>query len=408
MSSFLPIKELKQFFPQAEFLSGRGEAYLDSASSSLRLQCVIDAMRRFYEREASNVHRGDHRLSLAVMEKYEKARESAARFIGADSSDEIIFTKGTTEGLNFLASALQGSLKEGDEILLSEMEHHSNLLPWQILAERSRLKLKFIPVTEEGDLDLSAFEALLTSRTKIVSVIHVSNALGTVNPVRTLVQKAKAAGALAVIDGAQSVSCLPVSVKELGCDFFVFSGHKIFAPSGVGVLFARRAVLEKLPPYQTGGGMISDVSLHSAEWADIPQKFEAGTPFIEGALALGAALDFIEDHFDFNELIKFERELVAEADASLSKISGFKRIGAARETANILSFVIEGMHASDLSLVLAQTKAALRAGHHCCLPLMKKLNLSSGTLRASFSVYNSLEDVWILQKALKQALSVLR
>ena len=408
MSSFLPIKELKRFFPQAEFLSGRGEAYLDSASSSLRLQTVIDVMRRFYEREASNVHRGDHRLSLSLMEKYEEARESAARFINADSSDEIVFTRGTTEGLNFLASGLKGFLKEGDEILLSEMEHHSNLLPWQVLAEQNRLKLKFIPVTEEGEWDVSAFETLLTSRTKIFSVVHVSNALGTINPVQKLVQKAKAKGVFTVIDGAQSVSCLPVSVKELGCDFFVFSGHKIFAPSGVGVLFARRAVLEKLPPYQTGGGMISDVSLRSAEWALTPQKFEAGTPFIEGALALGSALDFVKNHIDFNELIKFERELAEEAAASLSKISGFKRIGLARERANILSFVIEGVHTSDLSLVLAQTKAILRAGHHCCLPLMKRLNLSSGTLRASFSVYNSLEDVRILQKALKQALSVLR
>ena len=365
-------------------------------------------MNRFYEREVSNVHRGDHHLSLKAVEKYERARESIACFLGADSYEEIVFIRGTTEGINMLAYSFEDLVKEGDEILISEMEHHSNLIPWQILAKRKNLKLKFIPVTEKGELDIQAFKTLLNKKTKILSLIHVSNALGTINPIKNLIKEAQAVDALTIVDGAQSTSFMEINVKNLGCDFFVFSGHKIFAPSGIGVLYGKKRILDKLNPYQTGGGMISDVHKQSSEWASGPQKFEAGTPFIEGALALDSCLKFLKDHLDFKQLIKFERSLVSQAEKVLSEIPGFKRIGKAKETANILSFVVEGLHSSDLSFVMTKEKVALRAGHHCCIPLMKKLNLSSGTMRASFSIYNREEDVIMLKQALLKAVSFLR
>lgn len=408
MSSLFSMNQLREFFPQIAYLSKEREAYLDSASTSLKLQCGLDTMSRFYEREVSNVHRGDHHLSLKAVEKYERARENVASFIGADSYEEIIFTRGTTEGINLLSYCLEDFVKEGDEILVSEMEHHSNLIPWQILSKRKNLQLKFIPVTEKGELDRQAFKALLNKKTKILSLIHVSNALGTINPIKDLIKEAKKMNALTIVDGAQSVSFTEVNVKDLNCDFFVFSGHKIFAPSGIGVLFGKKEILNKLPPYQTGGGMISDVHRQSAEWAPDPQKFEAGTPFIEGALALNSCLQFLKDHLDFKQLMKFERSLVTQAEQILSEIPGFKRIGKAKEAANILSFIVEGLHSSDLSFVMTKEKVALRAGHHCCIPLMKKLKLSSGTMRASFSIYNREEDVIMLKQALLKAVSFLR
>ena len=408
MSSFFPIKQLRDFFPQMTYLSHQGEAYLDSASTSLKLQCVLDTLKHFYEREVSNVHRGDHHLSVEAEKKYEEAREKVASFLKASSPEEIIFTRGTTEGINLLAGSLGEILKEGDEILVSEMEHHSNFLPWRMLARKKHLKLKVIPVTEEGELDLPSFEKLLSSRTKVLSLVHISNALGTINPVKGLIKKAKAVGALTVVDGAQSVSFMDIDVQDLGCDFFAFSGHKIFAPSGIGVLYGRKEALTRLNPYQTGGGMISRVTLKEVDWADGPQKFEAGTPFIEGVLALGSSLDFLKDHLDFGEVMKFEKSLVRRAEGELSEIPGFKRIGTAKETANILSFTVEGLHSSDLSFVMTKEKVALRAGHHCCMPLMEKLGLSSGTMRASFSVYNREEDVVMLKRALLKAVSFLR
>lgn len=408
MSSLFSIKQLREFFPQIAYLSKEREAYLDSASTSLKLQCGLDTMNRFYEREVSNVHRGDHHLSLKAVEKYERARENVAHFLGADSYEEIIFTRGTTEGINLLAYSFEDSLKEGDEILISEMEHHSNLIPWQILAKRKNLKLKFISVTEKGDLDMRSFKNLLSKKTKILSLIHISNSLGTINPVKTLIQEARKVNALTIIDGAQSTNFMEINVKDLDCDFFVFSGHKVFAPSGIGVLYGKKKLLNQLQPYQTGGGMISDVHRQSAEWASGPQKFEAGTPFIEGALALESCLNFLRDHLDFKQLIKFESSLVSQAEKALSEIPGFKRIGKAKATANILSFIVDGLHSSDLSFIMTKEKVALRAGHHCCIPLMKKLKLSSGTMRASFSIYNREEDVIMLKQALLKAVSFLR
>lgn len=407
MTTYSP-QELRKLFPQIRHFDRQGESYLDNASTTLKLQCVLDFLQDFYSKDVSNVHRGDHHLSLEATRRYEEARETVARFLNARHAEEIIFTRGTTEGINFLALTLGEYLKEGDEICLTEMEHHSNLIPWQQIARQRNLKIRFIPVTPEGQLDLSQVDEYLNDRTKIFSVIHISNALGTINPIESLIQKARAKGILTIVDAAQSVSVTEIDVQKLGCDFLVFSGHKIFSPSGIGVLYGKKERLLPLSPYHTGGGMIIRVSLDSSEWADCPQKFEAGTPFIEGAIALAKTLSFIKESVDLNEVRNHEKTLLQEAEGELSEIPGLLILGPTDNKANILSFVIEGLHSNDLSFIMTKEKVAVRAGHHCCMPLMEKLNLSSGTVRASFSVYNRSEDVEALKRSVQKAVSLLR
>ena len=401
-------EKLRTLFPQIHHFDKLGESYLDSASTTLKLQCVLDFLQDFYSKDVSNVHRGDHHLSLEVTRKYEEARNTVAEFLNARSSEEIVFTRGTTEGINFLSLTLGDYLKEGDEICLTEMEHHSNLIPWQRLAEQKNLKIRFIPVTPEGRLDLSQLEKYLNKKTKILSVIHISNALGTINPIESLIKKAKSKGILTIVDAAQSVSVTAIDVQKLDCDFLVFSGHKIFSPSGIGVLYGKKEKLLPLPPYHTGGGMITRVSLDSSEWADCPQKFEAGTPFIEGAIALSKTLAFIKNSVDLNEIRSHEKTLLQEAEKELADIPGLRILGPSGEKANILSFVIEGLHSNDMSFIMTKEKVAVRAGHHCCMPLMEKLNLSSGTVRASFSVYNRSQDVQALKRSVLKAVNILR
>ena len=403
----ISLKNLRDHFPQIAFMAQQGESYLDSASTSLKMDLAIETLKKFYETSVSNVHRGEHHLSLKVTEQYEKARAVTADFIGA-KEDEIVFTRNTTEGLNFLAESLSGFLKEGDEILITEMEHHSNFLPWQNLARRLNLKLQIAPVTDQAELDLPAFEKLLNSKTKILSLTHISNVTGIVNPLNKIIPLARKTPAYIIVDSAQSVSCLPLNVKEMDCDFLVFSGHKIFSPSGIGALYGKKSLLEKLPPYQRGGGTIFKVTKTDTEWAESPYRFEAGTPFIEGALALAKVLSFLKEEVDFKEVLKWEKELVSQAEGSLSEVEGIRFIGSKNNRSNILSFVIEGIHSSDLAFILTKQKVALRAGHHCCMPLMQRLNLKSGTARASFSVYNREEDITALKKGLKKALSLLR
>ena len=401
------MKNLRNRFPQIAFMDQQGESYLDSASTSLKMDIVMDTLKKFYETSVSNVHRGEHHLSLKATEQYEKARTVVADFIGA-KEDEIVFTRNTTEGLNFLAESLSGFLKEGDEILITEMEHHSNFLPWQNLARRLNLKLQIAPVTEQGELDLPAFEKLLNSKTKILTLTHISNVTGVINPLDKIIPLARKTPAFIIVDSAQSVSCLSLDVREIDCDFLVFSGHKIFAPSGVGALYGKKSLLQKLPPYQRGGGTIFKVTKCHTEWADSPARFEAGTPFIEGALALAEVLSFLKAELDFSEVLKWEKELVSQAEDSLSDIEGIRFIGPKNNRSNILSFVIEGIHSSDLAFILTKQKVALRAGHHCCMPLLQKLNLKSGTVRASFSVYNRKEDIQALKTSLVKALSLLK
>lgn len=403
-----PIKDLRNRFPQIAYMDEKGESYLDSASTTLKIDLILNVLKDFYEKGTSNVHRGEHHLSLEATQKYEQARTDVANFIGAKESCEIIFTRGTTEGLNFLADTLSESLKPGDEVLVSEMEHHSNFLPWQNITKKLNLKLQVAPVNEEGGLDEEAFKKLLNPKTKILALTHVSNLTGVINPLEKLIPLARKTPATVIIDAAQSVSLLPIDVKKLDCDFLVFSGHKIFAPSGIGVLYGKKSHLQKLPNYQTGGGTIFKVSIDHTDWADIPYKFEAGTPFIEGAFALAKVLSFLKKEVDYEKILLWEKELVSEAEALLSEISGLRMIGPKNNRSNILSFVIDGINSNDLAFLLAKQKLALRAGHHCCMPLIEKLKLNTGAVRASFSVYNREEDVQALKKGIVKALDILK
>ena len=405
---YISIENLRKRFPQALFMESQGESYLDSASSSLKLDLVWEVLRNFYEREVSNVHRGEHHLSLQATERYEKARQLVADFLGAESASEIIFTRGSTEGLNFLAETLSERLKPGDEILVSEMEHHSNFLPWMSMAKKRGLKFNMAPVAKDGSLDFPAFEKLLSPRTKILSLTHVSNVTGAVNPLEKIIPLARKTPAIIVVDAAQSVSFLPVHVQKMDCDFLVFSGHKVFSPSGIGALYGKKNLLEQLSPYQKGGGMVFRVFRDGAEWADRPYCFEAGTPFIEGALALAEVLSFLKKEVDFKDILEWEKNLVQVGEESLSDIPGLHILGPKDNRSNILSFTVEGLSSSDLSFILTKQKVALRAGHHCCMPLMQALGLKSGTVRASFSVYNREEDVQALKKGLVKALKILK
>ena len=404
---YTSIKNLRTRFPQISYMDGKGEFYLDSASSSLKMDLVLNVLKQFYEKETSNVHRGEHHLSLKATEKYEQARVTVADFLSAEDPSEIIFTRSSTEGLNFLADTLSESLNPGDEILVSEMEHHSNFLPWQNLAQKLNVKLQIAPVNKEGALDEEALKKLLNSKTKILSLTHVSNVTGVVNPLKEIIPWARKTPAIVIIDAAQSISFLPIDVKKLDCDFLVFSGHKIFSPSGIGVLYGKKSHLTKLPPYQRGGGTIFKVSLEQTDWAKAPYKFEAGTPFIEGALALAEVLSFLKKEIDFEKILPWEKELVSKAEDSLSEIPDLRIIGPTNNRSNILSFIIDGINSNDLAFVLTKQKLALRAGHHCCMPLMTKLGLNSGTVRASFSVYNREKDVQALKKGIIKALDIL-
>ena len=396
-------EKIRSYFPQ--IAHNKNSVYLDSASTTLKLKTAIDRVHQFYTEEASNVHRGTHPLSNRATTLYEKARETVAGFLSADSPLEIVFTRSTTDGINFLAHTLSQKLKSGDEILITEMEHHSNFLPWTTLGLKNNLKVKYIPVLPSGELDLSGLDQLLTSKTKIFSFVHQSNIVGTVNPIKSLIQKAKAQGALTIVDSAQSISTMDIHVNQLDCDFLLFSGHKLFSPSGVGVLYGKKSLLDELEPYQTGGGMVDD-SIKRI-WSDAPHRFEAGTPPIEGVLALASAIEFIKENMNLNEMAQFEKSLLSQAEERLSPINGIRIIGSSPTRINTLSFIIEGLHSEDVGHIIGKHNVAVRAGHHCCLPLVQKLNLPSGTVRASFSVYNKEEELALFEKAVKKAIDIL-
>ncbi len=398
------IKQIQSHFPQIQH--NPQDVYLDSASTTLKLDVVIDRVVQFYKNEVSNVHRGNHHLSSRVTVLYEKARETVAQFISAENMQEIVFTRSTTEGINFLAYALKGQCNEGDEIIITEMEHHSNYLPWIRLAQKNNLKIQLIPVTKSGELDLSKLDQLFSSKTKIVSIVHQSNSLGTVNDLTSIIQKAKSVGAISIIDAAQSISTMPINVQKLDVDFLLFSAHKLFAPSGVGVIYGKKSIWEQLEPYQLGGGMVDDAT--KGIWSDPPHCFEAGTPAIEGALGLAASIEFIKNHLNFDEVQKHEKDLLNQTESSLKKIPDLHIIGTSPSRINTLSFIIEGCHSDDVGQLIGAQKVAVRSGHHCCQPLMDKYNLKSGTLRASFSVYNTEKDVLALENSIKKAISILR
>ncbi|MFB6259737.1 MAG: cysteine desulfurase [Thiohalorhabdaceae bacterium] len=366
--------------------------YLDSAATSQKPQAVIDAISRFYETSYSNVHRGAHLLSERATDAYEGARSRVARYINAADSREIVFVRGATEAINLVAASYgRANFGPGDEILLTEMEHHSNIVPWQLVAEQTGAQIKVVPITDDGELMMERFDELLGERTKMVGVTHVSNALGTVNPLKTIVEKAHAQGTPVVVDGCQAAPRLPVDVQDLGCDFYAFSGHKLYGPSGIGVLYGRRDLLEAMPPYQGGGEMIRRVTFDYTTYAGVPAKFEAGTPNIAGPVGLHAAMDYVAD-IGLEAIFDHERDLLDYATEAIQQVDGVRLIGTAEAKAGILSFVLEGIHPHDIGTILDNQGIAVRTGHHCAQPVMDRFQVPA-TTRASFGLYNTREDV---------------
>jgi cysteine desulfurase / selenocysteine lyase len=379
--------------------------YLDNAATTHKPEAVIDTISRFYRETNSNVHRGVHTLSQEATDLYEQARESVRRFLHAGSTSEIVFTRGTTESINLVAQTYgRAHIGAGDEIIVSTMEHHSNIVPWQMLCEQTGAVLRVIPITDEGELRMDEFERLLSPRTKLVSVVHVSNALGTINPVKRIIRLAHAAGVPVLLDGAQSVQHLPVDVRELDCDFYAFSGHKVYGPTGIGVLYGKERLLEDMPPYQGGGDMILTVSFERTVYNELPFKFEAGTPNIAGAVGLGAALDYLAS-LDMRAVAEHERDVLDYATARLLSLPELLIIGTAAEKVSVVSFMFCAVHPHDIGTILDQHGIAIRAGHHCAQPTMQRLNIPA-TARASFALYNTREDVDALVHGLEHVLQV--
>ncbi|MDB5274719.1 MAG: hypothetical protein JWO58_3086 [Chitinophagaceae bacterium] len=381
--------------------------YFDNAATTQKPLVVIDALKNYYQKDNANIHRGIHTLAERATADFEKTRDTVKEFIGAVHREEIIFTKGTTEGINLVAQTWgRANLKEGDEILVSGMEHHSNMVPWQMIAQEKKAKVIIIPINDAGELLMDEYEKLLNSRTKLVAVVHASNALGSINPVKHIIQQAHRHGAVVLIDGAQSTSHLDIAVSDWNADFFVFSGHKVYGPTGVGVLYGKRELLESMPPYQGGGEMIGEVRYDGFTWNELPYKFEAGTPNIADVIALKAALDFISVLGKQN-IRSYENTLLQYAYTKLESLEGIRFIGTAKEKVSILSFVFNDIHHQDLGIILDKEGIAIRTGHHCTQPLMGRLCIT-GTSRASFAVYNTIEEIDRLEAGLKKAIKLFR
>ena len=389
----ISIERIRKDFPiLGREVYGKPLVYLDNAATTQKPQCVIDAISEAYCNENANVHRGIHFLSQQATDLMEAA---------AGRTEEIIFTRGTTESINLLASSFaQAFLKEGDEIVISGMEHHSNIVPWQIQAQRYGFKIKVIPVTDLGELDMDAFKALLTAKTKLVSITHVSNVLGTVNPVSEIISLAHSHGIPVAIDGAQAVPHIKVNVKELGADFYALSGHKIYGPTGIGVLYGRKELLEKMPPYQGGGEMIKKVTFEGTTYNELPYKFEAGTPDYVGSIALGTALDYVQE-IGMERIASYESELCSYALARLGEIPGMRIIGNSPERSAVVSFLVGNIHPSDMGTLLDRLGIAVRTGHHCAEPLMDRFGIP-GTVRASFSFYNTKSEIDVLTAGIER------
>jgi len=384
---------LREDFPiLRERVNGHPLIYFDSAASSQKPRAVLDVVRNYYEHENANVHRGLHALSARATEHYEKSRQRVADFIGAASADEIVFTRGTTESINLVAQAWGGKLlRAGDVILLTEMEHHSNLVPWQLLAERIGARLRFVPVRDDGTLELEKLSSLLTAEVKIFAFTHVSNSLGTINPVAELCQKARAVGAMTLVDAAQSIGHMPLNVQELGCDFLAFSGHKMCAPTGIGVLYGGLDILDSIPPWHGGGEMITSVTLEKSTFKKPPHRFEAGTPNIAGAIGLAAAIDYLEG-IGRAEIFKHDVDLASYALQGMADVTGLHVLGPSRDRGGVISFVMGAAHPHDLTTFADQYGLALRGGHPCNQPLMRRFGVP-GTSRASFYLYSTREEI---------------
>ncbi len=398
----LDVAALREQFPILHRRVGNNPlVYLDNAATTQKPQAVIDALVNFYTQCNANVHRGAHQLSDEATRRYEGARDSVARFINATHREEVIWTSGTTEAINLVANGLAQLLREGEEVLVTELEHHANLVTWQQACRRSGATLNVVPIFDNGELDTQAFEQLLSDQTRLVAMPHVSNALGTVNPIKALTAKAKAKGALVLIDGAQGIAHGNVDVTDIGCDFYAFSGHKLFGPTGIGVLWGRKSVLEDWPVWQTGGEMIQDVTYHEATWGVLPNRLEAGTPNIAGAIGLGAAVDWFAA-LNMQDIQAHEQRLLGYATEQANALEGMRLIGTAPNKVGVLSFLLEGAHPADVGFILDKQGVAIRTGDNCAQPLMKRLGIP-GTARASFSIYNTTEEVDVLFKALNKA-----
>ncbi len=387
-------------------VNGKALVYFDNAATSQKPQVVIDAIMRYYQEENSNVHRGVHTLSEKATEAYEGVRAKVQEFIHAASPREIIFVRGTTEAINLVAASYgRKAVGKGDEVLISAMEHHSNIVPWQILCQERGAQLRVIPMNDAGELMLPDYERLLGARTRIVALTHVSNSLGTINPVREMIAMAHRRGIPVLLDGAQAVPHMEVNLRDLDCDFYAFSAHKMFGPTGIGILYGKEALLDEMPPYQSGGDMIKSVTFEKTVYNDLPHKFEAGTPSIAGAVGLGAAIDYLRQ-IGIDGVAAFEHELLAYATERVSEIPRLRIIGTARDKASVLSFVIEGIHPHDIGTILDDEGIAIRTGHHCAQPVMQRFGIPA-TARASCAVYNTTEEVEVLVKALHKVINVL-
>lgn len=386
-------------------IRGRRLVYLDNGATTQKPRSVIDAESRYYLEDNANIHRGVHWLSQHATDLYEAGRERVRALLNAARSEEIVFTRGTTEAINLVAQSWgQANLKAGDEILLTAMEHHSNIVPWQMLAARTGAVIKVAPISDSGELDMEAFHGLLGARTRLVAAAHVSNALGTINPVAEIVRAAHAAGALVLLDGAQAVAHQAVDVQALGCDFYAFSGHKLYGPTGIGALYGRYELLQAMPPWQGGGDMIRTVAFEGSTYAEVPQRFEAGTPNIAGVVGLDAAIAYVQQ-LGLDAIEAHEQELLAYGTQALSGIEGLRLIGTARHKAAILSFVVDGIHPHDLGTILDMEGVAIRAGHHCAMPLMTRYGIP-GTARASLALYNRPADIDALAAAVRKAIDL--
>jgi cysteine desulfurase/selenocysteine lyase len=396
------VQKVRADFPiLSQKVNGKPLVYFDNGATSQKPQVVIDAISKYYSEINANIHRGVHTLSQLATDAYEVSRNTIQNHLNAKHNHEIIFTSGTTFGINLVANGFASLLKAGDEVMVSALEHHSNIVPWQFLCEKTGAKLVVIPMNEKGELVISEFNKLLSEKTKIVTVNHISNALGTVNPIEYIIEKAHGVGAAVLIDGAQATPHLRPDVQALDCDFYVFSGHKVCGPTGVGILYGKEEWLRKLPPYQGGGEMIAEVTFEKTTYTDLPHKFEAGTPNIEGGIVLGTAIDYM-NAIGFDNIAAYEQELLEYGTKRLQEIEGLTIFGTSENKASVISFNIEGIHPYDIGTIIDKLGIAVRTGHHCAQPIMNFFNIP-GTIRASFAFYNTKEEIDIFVEAVKKA-----
>ena len=405
-AAFFDVARIRADFPiLSQQVHGKPLVYFDNGATSQKPRVVIETLERYYAAENANIHRGVHTLSERATAAYEAAREKIRGFVNARFDKEIIFVRGTTEAINLVAQSYGRSfLRNGDEIIVSAMEHHSNIVPWQMVCEQVGARLRVIPINHDGEIVMEEYARLLNDRTKLVAVTHISNALGTVAPVKEIIAAARARGVPVLLDGAQAVPHLQIDVQDLGCDFYAFSGHKMFGPTGIGVLYGRCELLEKMPPYQGGGDMISLVTFEKTHYNVLPYKFEAGTPHIAGVIGLGAAVDYLKG-LDWEQIAAHEHQLLSYATEALREFPALKIIGTAKDKAGVLSFVFDHVHAHDVGTILDQEGVAVRAGHHCAMPVMQRFGVPA-TTRASFAFYNTVEEIDVLVKAIQRVLKV--